>query len=196
MGVLPGDTDLALAFVNTCRRERWGRVDDLASLEGVRAWLTEFVEPCVSGASTGISALDGPPVLRMVAEEAHRLRDAARTLFRAQSARTQPARHAVFAVDRLLAAARLRTSLSVDSGDLRVTTHYEPVEALGLLAPVAHAVACVVESADPSRLRPCAAPGCPQWFLDTSKAGRRRWCSMARCGNRRKAARHRAKKTP
>jgi predicted RNA-binding Zn ribbon-like protein len=30
-------------------------------------------------------------------------------------------------------------------------------------------------------------------FLDTTKNGRRRWCDMATCGNRAKAARHRAK---
>ncbi|GGR26480.1 CGNR zinc finger domain-containing protein [Deinococcus ruber] len=33
--------------------------------------------------------------------------------------------------------------------------------------------------------------GCGWLFLDTSKAGRRRWCSMQDCGNRAKAQRHR-----
>lgn len=35
--------------------------------------------------------------------------------------------------------------------------------------------------------------GCGWLFLDTSKAGRRRWCSMKDCGNRAKAQRHREK---
>jgi predicted RNA-binding Zn ribbon-like protein len=30
-------------------------------------------------------------------------------------------------------------------------------------------------------------------FYDTSRTGRRRWCDMATCGNRAKAARHRAR---
>ncbi|GGO36047.1 CGNR zinc finger domain-containing protein [Deinococcus humi] len=34
--------------------------------------------------------------------------------------------------------------------------------------------------------------GCGWLFLDTSKAGRRRWCSMQDCGNRAKAQRYRA----
>lgn len=33
--------------------------------------------------------------------------------------------------------------------------------------------------------------GCGWLFLDTSKAGKRRWCSMKDCGNRAKARRHR-----
>ena len=57
------------------------------------------------------------------------------------------------------------------------------------LAAAAHLVA----DADPSRVRRCAASDCGAWFLDTSKGGRRKWCSMAACGNRAKAARHRRK---
>ncbi|MFD0529145.1 CGNR zinc finger domain-containing protein [Kitasatospora arboriphila] len=43
----------------------------------------------------------------------------------------------------------------------------------------------------PERIRSCAGPHrLPLWFLDTSRNGMRRWCSMAECGNRAKAARH------
>lgn len=41
------------------------------------------------------------------------------------------------------------------------------------------------------RLRICPGPGCGGRFTDDSPAGRRRWCSMAVCGNRSKAAVHR-----
>lgn len=41
------------------------------------------------------------------------------------------------------------------------------------------------------RLRICPGPGCGGRFVDDSPAGRRRWCSMAVCGNRSKAATHR-----
>lgn len=34
-----------------------------------------------------------------------------------------------------------------------------------------------------SRVRECAAPDCRLLFVDTSRPGRRQWCSMARCGN-------------
>jgi predicted RNA-binding Zn ribbon-like protein len=39
------------------------------------------------------------------------------------------------------------------------------------------------------RLRSC--PRCEWLFLDTSRGGKRRWCSMQVCGNREKVSRHR-----
>lgn len=43
------------------------------------------------------------------------------------------------------------------------------------------------------RLRVCAGTDCAWTFLDTSKAGRRRWCDMAVCGNAAKSRRHYAR---
>ena len=46
---------------------------------------------------------------------------------------------------------------------------------------------------DRSLVRRCANPACILLFLDISKSGRRRWCDMATCGNRAKAAGHYAR---
>ena len=43
------------------------------------------------------------------------------------------------------------------------------------------------------RIHPCSAEDCSVIYLDTSRAGSRRWCSMQRCGNRAKVRKHRAK---
>jgi predicted RNA-binding Zn ribbon-like protein len=40
------------------------------------------------------------------------------------------------------------------------------------------------------RLRVCAGTRCSWLFVDRSKAGRRRWCDMATCGNAAKSRRH------
>lgn len=40
------------------------------------------------------------------------------------------------------------------------------------------------------RTRVCAGPRCGWLFIDRSKAGRRRWCDMATCGNAAKSRRH------
>lgn len=47
------------------------------------------------------------------------------------------------------------------------------------------------------RIRECAAPDCTVLFIDGSRPGKRRWCSMNRCGNRLKkqAFRQRQKET-
>ena len=42
-----------------------------------------------------------------------------------------------------------------------------------------------------SRIRRCEGVNCAIPFLDTSRPGTRRWCSMERCGNRAKVAAHR-----
>jgi len=48
-----------------------------------------------------------------------------------------------------------------------------------------------LRSVGPASIRRCAQPPCILYFYDPS--GRRRWCSMAGCGNRAKARRHYAR---
>jgi predicted RNA-binding Zn ribbon-like protein len=63
-----------------------------------------------------------------------------------------------------------------------------------LLWPVARDAAVFLTSSDFSRLRTCANPQCRWVFLDTTKSGTRRWCSMAVCGNRDKLRRFRQRR--
>ena len=59
------------------------------------------------------------------------------------------------------------------------------------LVPIARSIAEIL--ADPrahEAVRKCANDGCSLFFYDTSRTGRRRWCSMAACGNRAKVAAH------
>jgi predicted RNA-binding Zn ribbon-like protein len=62
-----------------------------------------------------------------------------------------------------------------------------------LLQPVARAMADLLVNADFSHIRHCEGAQCTLWFLDVSKSHRRRWCTMSVCGNRAKAAQHRAR---
>jgi predicted RNA-binding Zn ribbon-like protein len=43
------------------------------------------------------------------------------------------------------------------------------------------------------RIRGCSADDCSLIYLDTSRSGNRRWCSMQRCGNRAKVRAHRSR---
>jgi len=63
-----------------------------------------------------------------------------------------------------------------------------------LLLPIAEAMGDLICQADFERVKNCESPTCTLWFHDVSKNHTRRWCSMAVCGNRAKAAAHRAKK--
>ena len=59
-----------------------------------------------------------------------------------------------------------------------------------LLAPVLWSAADLLVGSQLARVRQCANPACGWLFLDNSKSGNRRWCSMSACGNRAKAHRH------
>ncbi|MDA0563257.1 CGNR zinc finger domain-containing protein [Streptomonospora sp. S1-112] len=68
-----------------------------------------------------------------------------------------------------------------------------PISGTQVLGALARDAIDVVASARAERVRECAASDCRLLFLDTSRPGSRRWCSMERCGNRHKVAAHRAR---
>jgi predicted RNA-binding Zn ribbon-like protein len=59
-----------------------------------------------------------------------------------------------------------------------------------LLGPILLDAADLLVSGTFRRLHECEGPRCGWLFLDRSRSGRRRWCSMADCGNRAKVSRH------
>ena len=63
--------------------------------------------------------------------------------------------------------------------------------AIAVLALIAEAIADLIVSDAHHLIRKCDNPTCTLWFYDQTKAHRRRWCSMAVCGNRAKARAHR-----
>jgi predicted RNA-binding Zn ribbon-like protein len=59
-----------------------------------------------------------------------------------------------------------------------------------LLWRIARSAAELLTDDQLARVKLCAMPDCGWLFLDDSRAGNRRWCSMETCGNRHKARRH------
>jgi len=57
-----------------------------------------------------------------------------------------------------------------------------------LLAAVARSAAELLVEGPQAPIRRCANPSCRLFFYDDSRTHRRRWCSMAVCGNRHKVA--------
>ena len=62
------------------------------------------------------------------------------------------------------------------------------------LSPIAEAAANLLVAGDFNLIRHCEHPECILWFYDRTKAHKRRWCSMALCGNRHKVAEFRKRK--
>ena len=107
---------------------------------------------------------------------ARELREAVYALASEQGAR--PARETLNAVAALPAA---RPQLGASGELLREGSAKE------LLATIAREAVELFGGPEHERIRQCEGEGCAMLFLDLSRSGRRRWCSMAGCGNRAKA---------
>jgi len=74
---------------------------------------------------------------------------------------------------------------------LRLAARSEGVE--WLLTAIARSAAEIIAEGPMAPVRRCANPACGLYFYDDSRTSRRRWCSMATCGNRAKVAAHYAR---
>ncbi len=83
-------------------------------------------------------------------------------------------------------------SLQRKGEKLGLETAFELEKPNDVWAPIAITVAELLSDVSPVRLRKCEA--CIAHFLDTSKKGSRRWCSMNICGNKFKVAAYRKRK--
>lgn len=182
---------LALDFLNTYEGSGGRPVERLASPAAVLAWHAAAGLDPRDGVPRGMAS---PPVARTLLLEAVRLRSALARAIGAWTGGTLAPDDALLGLNRVLDARDEGCRVVRAGSRYRVETVVTLRGALGLLAPVALAGATLLAEGDPKRVRRCDAPGCGLWFLDTSKNGSRRWCSMARCGNRVKAAAHKRRK--
>jgi len=157
----------------------------------IACWLVNHPEPGASELGrvlAGYDVHDPEPT----SAQARRLRPWARRL-RAVFEAAEVADKAALA-DALLVAAHCSPRLVSHGPGLPFHLHYAPVRT-GLTARVqaftAAGLAHLIDSGHGGRLRACERDGCPTAFIDTSRNGRRRYCSI-RCANQVNVARHRA----
>ncbi|MGA9700976.1 CGNR zinc finger domain-containing protein [Pseudomonas sp.] len=79
-------------------------------------------------------------------------------------------------------------------GELRLERQRKLQTPEQFLSGIAEAAAGLLVDGDFNLIRTCEHPECVLWFYDRTKAHKRRWCSMALCGNRFKAAQFRKRK--
>ena len=190
---------LALDLLNTWHFDGGQALDLLQSPEDVVTWLA--AADLTSDASFP-ELSSSPPNRRILLDEAVWLRQDILLIVQSLVAGELPPLYTVHALNRILTESG--TSFRLDSliitseegqsegmqDQLVLNTHEHASSVLGILQPIALSAARIVTEANPTRIRQCADGDCMYWFLDTSKSGRRRWCSMSRCGNRAKAAKH------
>jgi predicted RNA-binding Zn ribbon-like protein len=191
----PARSRLWLDFVNTDSAAQSVHGDLFRNLDALLSWLTEHAALDEERAS-GIRrrALLQPAAAAASVVDARRVRAALRMLAERGSTSPRVCDDAVVEINRVLgrSAGTRRLDRLPDGSYARSFVPTGDAFA-GLMIPVVDSAADALSSGELARVRRCADTRCHRVFVDTTKNGRRRWCDMGTCGNRAKAARHRAR---
>ncbi|CDX57079.1 conserved hypothetical protein [Mesorhizobium plurifarium] len=183
-----------LDFLNSIATPIDTPVDWIADGEGLLDWLGQGgLVPAEALATMRGQALPGE--LDKVADQARHLREwfrgfvyrhKGRALMAADLAELDP-------LNRLLERDETFNRIARAGGGtpftLQTARKWRTPEAL--LLPIGEALAKLVCTEDFSHVKACEGPACTLLFADHTRGHRRRWCSMAACGNRAKQAAHR-----
>jgi len=181
------DLETSLDFVNTFGLTHGQHFDDFATTREAIDWLHKR-----TGLDPDLVA-DSPAELARIT----RARSAFRELWDATAEGRPVAETALREVNRVL---RHRSVLELEpaSADharptLRLASRFTGDEVDCALAELAEPLVRAIGGEEASKARICANDTCRWVFFDNSRTHQRRWCDMASCGNRAKAARHRAR---
>jgi predicted RNA-binding Zn ribbon-like protein len=171
-------------FMNTLELDEGSLVDRLQTAADATRWLADR-----GLIHAGAEAPDEGAALERIRSVREALREVAHAVAEHRAADAA----AIAEVNRAIQA-RERVELVAESDGVSVGHSHvgDPLDdALARLAdPLVHEIS----TGNADRVRICANDTCQWVFFDESRAARRRWCDMATCGNRAKAARHRARK--
>ncbi len=175
---------VALDFVNTAEeRGHPDAGDALRTVADLRLWGQR------SGVISGGAAGDGPPLELPAALEAREL------LYRLFLDAARGRRASSGDLSRLsgLASAAYQAARLEQKADGSLGWHWDPAQ-LATVRHVAVTSAVTLLGQGPvARLRQCPGDHCGWFFLDSTKRGNRRWCSMSECGQDAKTAKRRAR---
>jgi predicted RNA-binding Zn ribbon-like protein len=185
----------ALNFLNTRCRPRGTQLELLSSGEDLVGWME--VEGLLDASErSAVLEVFSAGQLNAVAQEAREVREWLRGEIASWVGSDSPVAVSAVALERLNGllsldrrCSQLRPTLDGLGFELRDRRHWEAPRQV--LAPVVAAVAELLVAGNRELVRTCAAPRCAIWFYDRTRSHRRRWCSMAVCGNREKVRSHR-----
>ena len=186
---LPIET--AFDFLNTLELEDGALVERLTTLDSAGSWLAEHD---VIDDPRRITLLGRrPPGSQATLDRIIRTRTALRDVAHAVAHQEPADPDAIAEVNRALEAKARLELVAVDDGVQLGHSHVgDAID--DVLARIAEPIVREVGGGHDRRFRICANDTCRWIFYDESRSGQRRWCDMATCGNRAKAARHRARR--
>lgn len=169
---------MALDLLNTVSIDNGELVDSLQSEAAVMEWLSQNAVT----RDNSVVKRHFPDLVSTTRE----LRETLRQLFSSRKEGKQLDIKALNAYLQYGASCLQLVSVGEEQYDLERVRKVETVAQL--LAPIAEAAAELLAMKDFSRVRKCESADCVLWFYDSTKSHKRRWCSMAICGNRHKVA--------
>jgi predicted RNA-binding Zn ribbon-like protein len=173
---------LALDFVNTVgyRADPVKKQDHLERAEDVCRWAEQSESPALAAFSAGPRL--GSAALRQIRVVREQLFEVFHALAVGQPVPAEP----LARIGNALHECRARRRLSVDGTEVGWVWRANARAADYLLHPVLSASVELLTSSSRDSVRQCEDAHCGWLFLDRSNARKRRWCSMADCGNRNK----------
>lgn len=186
--------DDAFDFLNTDDTDNGFPSEKLPTLDSALDWFVERGVIHTEGADrVRAQAAADPAFGQAELDRVHRVRSALREVAQAVVDQRQPSQDALETVNQALHARQVIELVPSDDACIAVDHRHvgDPVD--DALARLADPIVLVLTSGQAERIRQCQSETCFWFFYDTSKSHRRRWCDMATCGNRAKAARHRAR---
>lgn len=175
---------LALDLLNTVSIVGGQQVDAFQNDGDVLSWLIE--NNLVDNALSNMYKHDE------ILIAARNLREMIRSLI---SARKDEKSLQLDEINSLLKQGSSYLQLQEANGKLEAITHREIKSVNQLLAPVAEAAVNILTQVNFDLIRKCESTECVLWFYDRTKGHKRRWCSMAICGNRHKVSSFRMRQT-
>jgi predicted RNA-binding Zn ribbon-like protein len=189
---------LWIDFVNTDASAQAPRGDLLRDFDALLRWLEEhrILDP-ERAASIARRAQIAPAAAAATLVDARRVRAALRALAERGTGDTPQGERvradAVAEINRVLGRSAGTRRLEARAGGYERSFVPTGDAFAGLMIPIVDSAADSLVHDELGRVRRCADPRCHRVFLDVTRNGLRRWCDMGTCGNRAKAARHRAK---
>ena len=173
---------LALDFINTVafRADPGRKADHLQSAEDVRRWANQAQLPDRAAINSGPRV--GTAALRHI----RAVREQLFAVFHAIASGDPIPADTLGQVGNALHDCCARRRLSVDGREVRWAWRASARSTDYLLYPVLTSATDLLTSDSRRHVRQCEDADCGWLFLDRSNARKRRWCSMADCGNRNK----------
>ena len=184
----------ALDFANTLGGKRGVRTDEhLTGYPQLLRWAAQ-AKLLGKGDAGRLAreAAQNPSKAQRAVGEAIALREALHGLFEAVAHGREPRAADLDTVNMLAAQAQAQRKLVRSGGRLVLRWDERPGDLLPFLRPLVLEAVGLLASPDAERVRICAEceeDRCDWVFLDESRGGKRRFCSMADCGNRAKQRR-------